>query len=87
MTDLSPKASEETPEQAKRRRRLAMLAGAGVAVVGVGLYAMTHASNPSAPSDPINQLQTVSVAPVRPHPFVRTVQLSGEARPQRDIQV
>jgi HlyD family secretion protein len=83
--------SASEPEVAKGPRGVLVAAMAiGVIAAGAGLYALTH-SGSSPPADAASvaaaRAQAVTLMTLEPAPIARTLSVSGEARPVKDLRV
>jgi HlyD family secretion protein len=86
---MSAPEQESAPQQGSRTFLFAAIA-VGVVAAGAGLYALTHASTPQ-PADAASvaaaRAQAVTLMQLEPVKLARTLSVSGEARPVRDLRV
>jgi RND family efflux transporter MFP subunit len=92
VADVSERAlgkpSGDATDDAKRRRRILLLGGAGlIAAIAVISVISRIGGDENLPVEAGSSGQSVSVVTVEMHTFQPTVALNGEARPVRDIQV
>ncbi|MET0181947.1 MAG: efflux RND transporter periplasmic adaptor subunit [Caulobacterales bacterium] len=73
--------------QARKRRRVVILIGGGIAIAALGIFLLTHFGGGDDVGEPVDRTQAVTAVTVEEKPFERRITLQGEARPLRDYQV
>lgn len=79
--------AEGEADDARRRRRVVMLTGAGILAAIIAIAILTRVGGGGAERVPIDTRQAVTVIQIQPRSFSPTIAINGAARPTRDIQV
>lgn len=78
-----------SPTDAGRRRKIVMIAGGLFVGLLAGIAIVSHmgAERPAETAEGDSRYQAVTVVTVEAHAFSPVIEISGQARPQRDLQV
>ncbi|MGE0827722.1 MAG: efflux RND transporter periplasmic adaptor subunit [Hyphomonadaceae bacterium] len=82
--DNAPEGEEEPP---KKSRRIVYLTLGGIALGALAIYAVTHLGAREVETAAVDPRQSVTVIRAAAREFAPTIDISGEARPVRDIHV
>lgn len=75
------------PTVAGRRRKIVMIAGGLFLGLLAGIAIVSHLGGEQVARGDVDTRQAVTVVMVEPHAFSPLIEINGQARPQRDLQV